>query len=173
MPTIKLQSSDGKIFETDVQIAKCSGMIKEILQNYDVDGEGEAVLPLPKVNSDILRRVLQWTNHYSFVYNNDLVHSDKDEDKEMRPTDETWDANFLSVDQGKNNEKHHAIFFRSKDCSLSNAHCSRVSMTFQQNLFVNRFVLICLQLHCSSSSWPQTIWTSKIFLMRHAKRSPG
>lgn len=97
MPIIKLQSSDGEIFETDVQIAKCSGTIKTMLEDCGMDDEEEAVVPLPNVNSAILRRVLQWANYHK----DDPVSTDDDENKEKRTDDiSSWDADFLKVDQG-------------------------------------------------------------------------
>lgn len=112
MPIIKLQSSDGEIFETDVQIAKCSGTIKTMLEDCGMDEEEEAVVPLPNVNSAILRRVLQWANYHK----DDPVPTDDDENKEKRTDDiSSWDADFLKVDQGKRiqkkEEKCDALFF--------------------------------------------------------------
>jgi len=97
MTTIKLQSSDGEIFETDVQIAKCSGTIKTMLEDCGMDEDQEALVPLPNVNSAILRKVLQWANYHK----DDPQTSDDDENKEKRTDDiSSWDADFLKVDQG-------------------------------------------------------------------------
>lgn len=97
MPMIKLQSSDGEIFETDVQIAKCSGTIKTMLEDCGMDEEEEAVVPLPNVNSAILARVLRWANYHK----DDPLPSEDDENKEKRTDDiSSWDADFLKVDQG-------------------------------------------------------------------------
>lgn len=109
MPIIKLQSSDGEIFETDVQIAKCSGTIKTMLEDCGMDEEEEAVVPLPNVNSAILRRVLQWANYHK----DDPVPTDDDENKEKRTDDiSSWDADFLKVDQGKTNSKCNTVVFQ-------------------------------------------------------------
>lgn len=55
MPTIKLQSSDGEIFEVDVEIAKLSVTIKTMLEDLGMDEEDDEAIPLPNVNAAILK----------------------------------------------------------------------------------------------------------------------
>lgn len=96
-PKIKLQSSDGLIFDTETQIAKCSGTIKTMLDDLGVDEGEEEVVPLPNVNSTIMRKVLQWATYHK----DDPQLADDDENKEKRTDDiSSWDADFLKVDQG-------------------------------------------------------------------------
>uniref|UniRef100_A0A8C0WLH1 SKP1 component POZ domain-containing protein n=1 Tax=Castor canadensis TaxID=51338 RepID=A0A8C0WLH1_CASCN len=52
MPSIKLQSSDGEIFEVDVEIAKQSVTIKTMLEDLGMDDEGDDdPVPLPNKRS--------------------------------------------------------------------------------------------------------------------------
>ncbi|KAB0359756.1 hypothetical protein FD754_003912 [Muntiacus muntjak] len=65
MPSIKLQSSDGKIFEVDVEIAKQSVTIKTTLEDLGMGDEGDDdPVPLPNVNAAILKKVIQWCTHH-------------------------------------------------------------------------------------------------------------
>jgi len=97
MSLIKLQSSDGEIFETDIHVAKCSGTIKTMLEDCGMDEGEDAVVPLPNVNSAILRKVLQWANYHK----DDPQVPEDDDNKEKRTDDiSSWDADFLKVDQG-------------------------------------------------------------------------
>jgi len=97
MPNIKLQSSDGEIFEVDVQIARCSLTIKTMLEDLGMEEGEEEVIPLPNVNSAILRKVILWATHHK----DDAPPSEDDESKEKRTDDiSSWDADFLKVDQG-------------------------------------------------------------------------
>ncbi|KAH8249863.1 hypothetical protein KR038_002674, partial [Drosophila bunnanda] len=97
MPNIKLQSSDDEIFDTDIQIAKCSGTIKTMLEDCGMEDDENAVVPLPNVNSTILRKVLTWAHYHK----DDPQPTEDDESKEKRTDDIiSWDADFLKVDQG-------------------------------------------------------------------------
>jgi len=66
MPSIKLQSSDGEIFEVDVEIAKQSVTIKTMLEDLGMDDEGDDdPVPLPNVNAAILKKltiVIYWAS---------------------------------------------------------------------------------------------------------------
>lgn len=94
MPNIKLQSSDGEVFEVDVDIAKCSVTIKTMLEDLGMDEDEEEVVPLPNVNSAILRKVIQWATYHK----DDPPPPEDDENKDKRTDDiSSWDADFLKV----------------------------------------------------------------------------
>uniref|UniRef100_A0A1A9WCG4 Skp1-related protein n=1 Tax=Glossina brevipalpis TaxID=37001 RepID=A0A1A9WCG4_9MUSC len=97
MPTIKLRSSDEEIFDTDVQIAKCSTTIKTMLEDCGMENVDNAIVPLSNVNSATLRKVLHWANYHK----DDPQPTEDHENKEKRTDDiSSWDADFLKVDQG-------------------------------------------------------------------------
>jgi len=97
MPVIKLQSSDGEVFEVDVEIAKQSVTIKTMLEDLGMDEDEDEPVPLPNVNAAILKKVIQW----STFHRDDPPPPEDDENKEKRTDDIcSWDAEFLKVDQG-------------------------------------------------------------------------
>uniref|UniRef100_A0A8D2JTF9 S-phase kinase-associated protein 1 n=1 Tax=Sciurus vulgaris TaxID=55149 RepID=A0A8D2JTF9_SCIVU len=97
MPSIKLQSSDGEIFEVDVESVKQLVTIKTMLEDLGMDDGDDDPVPLPNVNVAILKKVIQWCTHHK----EDPPSPEDDENKEKR-TDDTpfWDQEFLKVDQG-------------------------------------------------------------------------
>ncbi|KAH8351908.1 hypothetical protein KR084_000572, partial [Drosophila pseudotakahashii] len=88
MIKIKLQSSDGEIFDTDTQVVKCSGTIMTLLKDSGKEFEENALVLLPYVNSTALRKVLTWAH----------FHKDDDEGKD-KDTINAWDARFMEVDK--------------------------------------------------------------------------
>ncbi|GBN70338.1 S-phase kinase-associated protein 1 [Araneus ventricosus] len=95
MPNIKLQSSDGEIFEVDVEIAKTSVTIKTMLEDLGMCEDEDEAVPLPKVNSAILKKVIEWA-----IYHIDDPPPPEDDSKVKRTDDiSSWDADFLKVDQ--------------------------------------------------------------------------
>ena len=86
-----------EVFDADVQTAKCSDTIKTMLEDSGMEEGDNAVVPLPNVNSAILRKVLHWANFHK----DDPQPTEDDENKEKRTDDiSSWDADFLKVDQG-------------------------------------------------------------------------
>ncbi|CAG0890322.1 unnamed protein product [Darwinula stevensoni] len=104
MPNIILESSDGEVFEVDVEIAKLIGIIQPSLENLDFINtffslenyeEEDSPWPLPNVNGAILKKVIQWCTYHK-------GDPPADEDNKEKCTDDisSWDADFLKVDQG-------------------------------------------------------------------------
>ncbi|KAL4840090.1 hypothetical protein H8958_015568 [Nasalis larvatus] len=98
MPSIKLQSSGGEIFEVDVEIVKQSVTIKTMLEDLGMHDEGDNdPVPLPNANAAIFKKVIQWRTHHK----DNPPPPEDDEDKEKRTDDiSVWDQEFLKVDQG-------------------------------------------------------------------------
>jgi hypothetical protein len=64
MPTVKLQSCDGVEEEVDIDVIQCSVTIKTMLEDLGFQEGALEVIPLPNVNSTILKKVIQWATHH-------------------------------------------------------------------------------------------------------------
>ncbi|XP_002138538.1 S-phase kinase-associated protein 1 [Drosophila pseudoobscura] len=103
MPLVRLESSDGVVFDTDADTAKCSGTIKNMLEDCGLEHEEDhdhPIIPVPHVNSTILKMILTWAKYHM----NDVPPA-KDADKKDGKMEEypicEWDADFFStVDHG-------------------------------------------------------------------------
>ena len=92
MPQIKLQSSDGEVFDVGVDIAKQSVTIKTMLEDLGMDEDEDEPVPLPNVNVAILKKVIQWCTFHRY----DPSPPEDDENKEKRTDDIcSWDTEFL------------------------------------------------------------------------------
>ncbi|XP_034101569.1 S-phase kinase-associated protein 1-like isoform X1 [Drosophila albomicans] len=92
MPFIKLQTSDNVIFNIDLDLIMCSGTIKGMLQSCS--GEDE-VVPLPKVRSGILTKILEWAE----FHRKEFSENTEEEDEESTDVVSKWDSEFIKVDQ--------------------------------------------------------------------------
>ena len=107
MPNIKLRSSDEEIIEVDIEVAKMSRTIRTMMENLGID-ESEDVeeeLPLLKVDSVILKKVLEWAAHHKDdpqptpeeEEEEDFLNLEQEQRITIRMTE--WDRRFLQVDQ--------------------------------------------------------------------------
>lgn len=97
MPNIKLQSSDGEIFEVDVEVARMSNTLRTMLDDLGIEEDDGEPIPVQNVNSAILRKVIQWATYHK----NDPPTPEDDDAREKRTDDiSSWDSDFLKVDQG-------------------------------------------------------------------------
>jgi len=94
MGKIKLLSNEGELFELDLEVAKKSEVIREMLENCDDSTED---VPLPTISSDQLRKVVQWLEqHRDDVVGGRLKGEDKDYNSDNIPE---WDKKFFNLSQ--------------------------------------------------------------------------
>ncbi|KAL5970926.1 S-phase kinase-associated protein 1 [Taenia solium] len=95
---VKLVTYDKVVFDVDLEVARQSVMIRDILEDVGPEAaEDDEPIPLQHVNADILRKVLQWCTHHK----DDAPQEDFDDDGRHRTDDIcSWDQEFLRVDQG-------------------------------------------------------------------------
>merc|ERR1712039_708304 len=102
----KLRSSDEEVIAVDIEVARMSRTIRTMMENLGID-ESEDVeeeLPLLKVDSAILKKVLEWAAHHKDDPQPTLEEEEEDFlnlEQEQRITIRMseWDRRFLQVDQ--------------------------------------------------------------------------
>ncbi|VDK41796.1 unnamed protein product [Taenia asiatica] len=94
---VKLVTADKVAFDVDLEIARQSVMIRDILDDVGPEAaEDDEPIPLQHVNADILRMVLQWFKHHK----DDAPQQDHTEDRGRRTDDiSDWDQEFFRVNQ--------------------------------------------------------------------------
>lgn len=93
--SVKLISSDGEVFVVEEKVAKMSVMLKNMLENIGRMCDDEEAIPIPKVESSILRLVIQWATHHK----DDPLPLPGEEESGRSAFISLWDAQFLKVDQ--------------------------------------------------------------------------
>eukprot|EP00128_Syssomonas_multiformis_P008514 Colp12_sorted_trinity150504_noHs@2858 len=93
---VTLASSDGQEFVVDVDVAKMSMTLKNMLDDAVLDDDGGAI-PLPNVTGPILAKVIEYCKYHK----DDQPPPEDEENKEKQSQDiEPWDHEFCKVDQG-------------------------------------------------------------------------
>ena len=82
---IKLESSDGQIFEIDFEIAQKSETIKNMIQ--DLGDDNEEAIPFPNVTGEVLGKVIDWMT---------VVNEEKDEKGEQYVVDDDFENAYFN-----------------------------------------------------------------------------
>jgi len=90
MPSITLESSDGKSFVVDQAVARRSGTIRNLLEVCEGADAAEAV-PIPNVSGVILQFVIQWATHHK----DDPLPAETDEMDHNTDNIPEWDVKFF------------------------------------------------------------------------------
>jgi len=94
---VTLTSQDQQSIDVDVEVIKQSKIVSQMMSDLGEDTQMDA-LPIPNVNSAILKKVIEWCNK----------HKEDQPDEESEGGARTgsdnnlpkWDTEFLKVDQG-------------------------------------------------------------------------
>merc|ERR1712020_507271 len=86
MSLISLQSCDGQVFPVNIDIARQSVTLRNMIEDLGIEDLDEnEIVPLPNVNAAILKKIIAWcTTHYK---------NDQSESSE-------WDLEYLQIDDG-------------------------------------------------------------------------
>nr|XP_037273394.1 S-phase kinase-associated protein 1-like [Rhipicephalus microplus] len=95
--TMKLQSSEGHIFEVDLQTAMVSGTLRTMMEDIGkLNADDDEVVPLVNVNTATLKKVLQWSTYHK---NDWFLLAEDDPAIGARQPLSSWDSEFFNVDQ--------------------------------------------------------------------------
>ncbi|SCU83720.1 LAMI_0C04324g1_1 [Lachancea mirantina] len=108
---VVLVSVEGERFTVERKIAERSLLLKnylndmhdsELHENSDSDNEDdeededdEIVMPVPNVRSSVLQKVIEWAEHHK---DSNFPDEEDDDSRKSAPVD-SWDREFLKVDQ--------------------------------------------------------------------------
>ena len=101
---ITIQSSDGDNFKVDLDAAKKSVTIRTMLEDLGVEANNEEdevkeVLPLPNIDSEVLRKVIDWCEQHKNDPEPEKEEESKDGERKQKQIVklEGWDEEFMST----------------------------------------------------------------------------
>merc|ERR1712020_538361 len=88
MSLISLQSCDGQVFPVNIDIARQSVTLRNMIEDLGIEDLDEnEIVPLPNVNAAILKKIIAWcTTHY------------KNDESDLSSSE--WDLEYLKIDDG-------------------------------------------------------------------------
>ncbi|KAH8117382.1 E3 ubiquitin ligase complex SCF subunit sconC [Phellopilus nigrolimitatus] len=90
---VKLFTSDEVEIEVPVPVISLSVLIKNMIEDI---GESLERIPVPNVNSTVMRKVIEWCTQHK----DDQPANHDDDESRKRTTDiSDWDSKFINVDQ--------------------------------------------------------------------------
>ncbi len=89
--TLNLISSDGQKIPIDRKSAEKSGIIKDMMQDFESSNE----IPISDVRGDILKKVVEYLTHYAEILPRELPKPLPSAD--LREVTDEWDVNFLDT----------------------------------------------------------------------------
>ena len=89
---VTLISSDNEKFEISSKAAKRSTVVNNVLESYPEDSE----IPIPNVKSNILKKIIEYLNHYE---NEEPLTIIKPLKNNFKDCVSEWDYNFVNQDQ--------------------------------------------------------------------------
>ena len=109
MPKINLESSDKKVFSVDVEVAKKSITLQDLMENFGIEDDDEDgdPIPIPDVDAANLERLLQWAEEHK----DDPPAPTDDETKYRTDNISDFDKEFFTMDQAALLQLIHAANF--------------------------------------------------------------
>eukprot|EP00979_Chaetoceros_neogracilis_P013708 scaffold4020_cov234-Chaetoceros_neogracile.AAC.9 len=90
-------SKEGDPFPVDLEVAKMSELVKSMIDDNTDDDEEVTEIPLPNVKAQILKKVIEYCQHYKEEPMNEIEKPLKS--SEMSEVVQRWYADFVNVEQ--------------------------------------------------------------------------
>ena len=89
---VKLQASDGPIFEVEEELAKMSAALRQMLE--DIPSDEESPIPLPNVRGEVLQKVFDYCEHHRGAAGG-AAEAERPRGEERM---DEWDQEFVAMD---------------------------------------------------------------------------
>lgn len=157
MPAIILESSDGEVFEVDLElIRKFSGTINTMMQSCNTGNGGNIVVPVSRVRGTTLRKVLEYANHHK----DDPAPDDETEENfQGIVAISEWDAEFLKVDQAELLDIVQAANFLDSK-KLYKVSCQAVANLLKGKSAAQLRAIFNIETDCSDDELDQGRWVA-------------